>query len=36
MLLAFIATDILLIVGAALVVGRNARIIKHRYRVRKK
>jgi hypothetical protein len=28
-LLAFIATDILLIVGASLVVGRNARIIKH-------
>ena len=34
-LLAFIATDILLIVGAGLVVGRNARIIKHIYQERK-
>jgi hypothetical protein len=31
MLFAFIATDILLIIGAGLVVGRNARIIKHQY-----
>jgi len=31
MLFAFIATDILLIIGAGLVVGRNAQIIKHQY-----
>jgi hypothetical protein len=35
MLFAFIATDILLIIGAGLVVGRNARIIKHQYKERK-
>ena len=34
-LFAFIATDILLIIGAGLVVGRNARIIKHQYQERK-
>ena len=31
MLFAFIATDILLIIGAGLVIGRNVRIIKHQY-----
>ena len=35
MLFAFIATDILLIIGAGLVVGRNTRIIKHQYKERK-
>jgi hypothetical protein len=35
MLFAFIATDILLIIGAGLVVGRNARIIKYQYQERK-
>ena len=34
-LFAFIATDILLIIGAGLVVGRNARIIKHKYEKRR-
>jgi hypothetical protein len=34
-LFAFIATDILLIIGAGLVVGRNARIIKHQYEERR-
>ena len=34
-LFAFIATDILLSIGAGLVVGRNARIIKHQYQERK-
>jgi hypothetical protein len=34
-LFAFIATDILLSIGAGLVVGRNARIIKHQYKERK-
>ena len=35
-LLAFVATEILLIIGAGLVVGRNARIIKHLYQEKKK
>ena len=35
MLFAFIATDILLIIGAGLVVGRNARVIRHKYKERK-
>ena len=34
-LFAFIATDILVIIGAGLVVGRNARIIKHQYEERR-
>ena len=34
-LFAFIATDILLIIGAGLVVGRNVRIIKHQYEYKK-
>jgi hypothetical protein len=34
-LFAFIATDILLIIGAGLVVGRNARIMKHKYEKRR-
>jgi hypothetical protein len=34
-LFAFIATDILLIIGAGLVVGRNARIIRYQYQERK-
>jgi hypothetical protein len=35
MLFAFIATDILLIIGAGLVVGRNANIVKHQCKERK-
>jgi hypothetical protein len=34
-LFAYIATDILLIIGAGLAVGRNARIIKHQYQEKK-
>jgi hypothetical protein len=35
-MLAFIATDFLLIVGAGLVIGRNARVVKYHYQHKEK
>jgi hypothetical protein len=35
-MLAFIATDFLLMVGAGLVIGRNARVVKYYYQHKEK